>query len=147
MIRPPPRSTMWGVKATQRVGRAGQVHVDLVVPVGVPPLQDRLERLDAGVGEQDVDPAELARHAVSGSTQSSEVALVDPDGAPSLALGLYGPARLVQLCFARRGEVEDSASFGDDVEAGNVSAGAGKRNGSGASNAACGAGDHGDLPG
>lgn len=46
-------------EGTDSVRRAREIDVDLVVPVFVFHIEDWFECLDAGVREQDIDPAEL----------------------------------------------------------------------------------------
>src|SRR5271156_424007 len=72
-----------GRNGTNGVARAGQVDVDGVVPIRVFPLQDRLERLDASIRKQDVEPAKSGARVIGRDTQSREVALVEPRFAPT----------------------------------------------------------------
>ncbi|HEX8005597.1 MAG TPA: HAMP domain-containing sensor histidine kinase, partial [Trebonia sp.] len=60
----------------QHVGGAVQVHLDLVVPVRVGHLKQRLERLDAGVGEDDIDAAPFLLHRRRGDPDVLDVPLI-----------------------------------------------------------------------
>ena len=52
-----------------------QVDVDCVVPVHVLPIQDRLERLDARIREQNVEPAKGSAHLFGRGAQSGNIPL------------------------------------------------------------------------
>ena len=61
---------------TNGVAGASQVDVNGVVPIRVFPVQDRLERLDACVCEQDVEPSKSGACLLGRGTQSGKIALV-----------------------------------------------------------------------
>ena len=62
MMRPPCFcSDQHGPEGAQRVGCAGEIHVDDVVPVFVFHFQQRFEPLDTRVGNHDVQSAEVLR--------------------------------------------------------------------------------------
>lgn len=81
----------------------GQIDVDRIVPVGVFPFEDRLEGLDAGIGEENVEPAESRHGLVRGGAERREIALVDARFAPARPGGLDQTAGLAQFAL-RRGE-------------------------------------------
>jgi hypothetical protein len=91
-----------GSESADGVGRSGEVDVDGVVPVGVLQLEQRRERLDARVREQDVDTSQLAHHAIPRLTQAREVALIDDLGHPPPTRLLDRRARLIQVGPGRR---------------------------------------------
>ena len=109
------------------VGRAREVNVDLDVPVVVLHLQQRFEGLNAGIGEQDVDAAELvarleaAASRKAGRWRWSRMTLSQP--APAA-----WTSRPVSFNSVRAGRLDAGprAHQGADVEAHKVGALTGK---------------------
>ncbi len=60
------------------VCRAGEVNVDLVVPVGIVHVEDRLQRLDARIGEEDVDATEFSLDTGGCIAQATKLPLLQP---------------------------------------------------------------------
>ena len=61
----PPLHEIWP-ESPDGIRRPREVYIDLDVPVIVLHLKQRFEGLDAGIGEQDVDTAELSLGQSSG---------------------------------------------------------------------------------
>ena len=87
----------------QDVGGTGEVYIDLVVPVGIRHVQNRLERLDTDVREGDVNAAPLLHNRVGGGANRIDVALIGDMLHPTAT------GRCHQ--FACVGEVFDTAPF------------------------------------
>jgi hypothetical protein len=99
------------------VAGTGQVDVDGVVPVGVLPFQDRLERLDAGIGEQDVEPAKSGARLFRRRMQGGEIALIEACFALARAGGLDQTPRLCQFVGRRRYDLNRRANGPCDIDA------------------------------
>ncbi len=59
MTRPPTAFDEQRRKGPQHIRRAGEIDIDLIVPIGVLHFEDRLERLNSGIGEENVDATEI----------------------------------------------------------------------------------------
>ena len=129
------------------VGGAGQVHVDLVMPVRILPLQDGLEALDASVGEQDVDAAPRRHRVGRRPPQRRQVALVQRARQPAPARGLDHAAGLRQLVRRCLLDIQRRAHRPGDIDAQHVCPGMGERNRRRPADAAGRPGDDRDLAG
>jgi hypothetical protein len=115
------------------------------VPVGILHLEDRLERLNTGVGEQDVDAAEVLLDPRRSVLQRAEIPLVQPEGYPTASERLDLCSRARKISFGRRRIIQRRADFRSDVDAGNIRPGGSQRGRGSAADAACRAGHHSDL--
>jgi hypothetical protein len=127
------------------VAGAGQIDVALIMPVRVFPFQDRLERLDAGIGEQDVEPAKCSAPLFRRGPQSGEIALVEARFAPARPGGFDQTARLRQFVWRRGYDLKRRADRCRNIYAHHIGAFAGKGDRRRAPDSAGGAGDNGCL--
>jgi hypothetical protein len=111
------------------------------MPVGLLHLQQRLEGLDAGVGEHDVDSAPLLLDLLRGAAQLLDLTLIGDQRQPPRAGRLDLTARGRQVLFGGGGEIEDRAHLGGDVDAHDVCAVFGQGDRRRATDTAGGAGD------
>ena len=84
-MRPPPRLTNVGREGANGVGRARQVDIDRDMPVRVLHLEERMEALDARIGEQNINAAEFPFAFRGRRSQRLEVALIERDAEPAAA--------------------------------------------------------------
>jgi len=108
------------------VAGPGQVDVDRVLPVRVLPVEDRFERLDAGVREQDVEPTEGRARLFGRGAQSGKIALVEMRFKPARPGGLDQTARLRQFLGGRGRDFERRTHWSSNVDAHYVGALAGE---------------------
>src|SRR5271163_609821 len=127
------------------VASAGEVDVDGVLPVRVFPVEDRLERLDAGIREQNVEPSKGGARLPRRGAQSPEIALVEVRLAPARAGGFDQSAGLRQLLRRRGFDLERQTDGSGYVNAHHVGALAGKGDSRSAPDPASGPGDNGGL--
>jgi hypothetical protein len=134
-----------GRECSNRIGGAGEVHVDLRVPVRVIHLEQWFEGLDAGIGEQDVDAPEFVFDAGAGRAECLEIPLVELDTEPAAIGRLDQSSRLLQIFRGRRLNAGTRTHDGANVDASDIGTLAGQSDGCGATDAAGGAGNHGNL--
>jgi hypothetical protein len=108
------------------VARAGQVDVDRVLPVRIFPVEDRLERLDAGIREQDVEPAKGGARRLGRGAQSRKIALIETRFAPACAGGFDQTSRLRKILGRRGRHLERRTDRSGNVDAHHVGALAGE---------------------
>ena len=136
-----------GCERSDRVHRASQVDVDGGIPILVLHLQDRLEALNAGIGEENVESAEGRHDVVRRTTQGADIALVRLDREPSASLSHHLATGLFEVGIVRGFEVEPFTDICADVDADDrFDAGARHRDARGPAYAARGTGDDGDFP-
>ena len=109
------------------VAGAGQVDVDLIVPVHIFHFQDRLERLDAGIREQNVEATKGGARLLGRGAQSGEVALVKARFAPARTCGFDQTAGFGQFVRRRRHDLERRTHWSGNVDAHHVGALASER--------------------
>lgn len=90
------------------------------MPVGVFPLQDRLERLNAGVGEQNIEPAKGGARPRGRGAQRRKIALVERGLAPALARRFDQTPGFGELVRCGRHNLKCRADRPGDVDAHDV---------------------------
>jgi hypothetical protein len=108
---------------TQHVRGTVQVHLDLVMPVWVRHLQQRLERLNPGVGEDDIHTAALLLHCLGRGADLGDLALIGHVRHPPAARGRHESAGLGQVFGLGRLEIEDWAHCRRDLDPGHIGPG------------------------
>ena len=111
-----------GRERAQCVCSSCEVDIDLRVPVLVRHLEKRLERLDARIREQDVDPTELRFDPSSCLAQRTQISLIEDQADPPPPARHHPPTGLLEI----RGRCRrDTGVFLDDrsnVDADDISA-------------------------
>ena len=86
------------------------------MPVGVLHIEDRPERLDAGIGEEDIDLAEGVGDPRGRVAQSGDVALVELPRRPGRAFRLDQPPGFVQFGGCGGDHFQRAADRARDVD-------------------------------
>ncbi len=143
MIRPCAAVHHGGSEGADGVRRSGEVDVNGDVPVGVLHLQQGSKLLDAAIGKENVDAAELALDLMCRGAQSRQVALVEDKALPLSSCGVDQRASLFEIgagCWSDTGAWIDGRT---DVDAGDVGSALRERNCCSAADSACCASDDG----
>ena len=129
------------------IAGTGEIDVDLIVPVGILPFQDRFERLNAGIGKENVEPAKAGTCLRGSRPQCRKIALVERGFAPASARRFDQAAGFGKFVARRRRNLKRRADRPGNIDAHDIGALAGESDGDRATDPTRSAGDDGGFAG